>query len=329
MQGIAGLRDIEQGAGQRRGHARPHQQPGQRAERGRAGQAAALAAATETVEAVAQGSRQLQFEEAEHRQREEHEQRGEAAQQPRLLQPGLQVAAKQRRDHPESGVDQRHAQHVATGQQQAATRAGAAADHQPGEDRQHRQRTGSERQQQAEAEEQQQAPGQVAGLQAAGQALVLGDFAARPGGGRAGTAQVERLALRRIAQAGIGAALPAQAQLSGGGRRQGQFQALAIDLRLAEELVAVAFAGRQLRLQGRVESVEAQALLVQVVARRDLPAQLHLAVVEALPGEAEGFLHRQEIRLRRAARREQVVARLRLGQARQQEHQEQDQHTHG
>ena len=117
--------------------------------------------------------------------------------------------------------------------------------------------------------------------------------------------------------------------MSGGGRRQGQFQALAIDLRLAEELVAVAFARRQLRLQGRVESVEAQALLVQVVARRDLPAQLHLAVVEALPGEAEGFLHRQEIRLRRAARREQVVARLRLGQARQQEHQEQDQHTHG
>ena len=53
-------------------------------------------------------------------------------------------------------------------------------------------------------------------------------------------AQIHHLGLRRVAQAGIGTALEAHLDLAAGTGRDLQFQALAIDLLLAEKLVAVA-----------------------------------------------------------------------------------------
>jgi hypothetical protein len=100
VQRVAALRDIEQRAGQRRGHARADQQTGQGTEHPGADQAAATLIARDIFQAVTHGNRQLQFEEAEHRQRQQHENRRETAQQPRVLQPGLQVSAEQRRNTP-------------------------------------------------------------------------------------------------------------------------------------------------------------------------------------------------------------------------------------
>ena len=116
MQRIAALRDIEQGAGQRRGHARADQQAGQRAQDTRADQAATALIARDIFQAITHGHRQLQLEEAEHRQRQQHKHRGETAQQPRVLQQCLQVRPEQRRQHTHRRIHQRHAHHIAAGQ---------------------------------------------------------------------------------------------------------------------------------------------------------------------------------------------------------------------
>ncbi|EJT83458.1 hypothetical protein PPS11_35015, partial [Pseudomonas putida S11] len=179
LQYVAALGDVQQRAGQRRGHARAHQQAGQRAQQRRAIQVAATGALPGTVEAVTHGGGQLQFEGAEHRQGQQHEQPRQAAQQPGLLQPGLQAGTQQCGDHAQGGIHQGHAQYIDPGQYPAAPGTGAIAQHQPGEDRQHRQRAGGKGQQQAQAEEREQAPDQVAFLQVAGQGLVTGLFGRR------------------------------------------------------------------------------------------------------------------------------------------------------
>ena len=66
-----------------------------RAEYARAHQAAAALLAADVVQAVTQERWQLQFEEAEHRQGQDHKQRGETAEDPRGLQQRRQVAAEQ------------------------------------------------------------------------------------------------------------------------------------------------------------------------------------------------------------------------------------------
>ncbi|MNG37950.1 hypothetical protein D3C84_1254670 [compost metagenome] len=53
--------------------------------------------------------------------------------------------------------------------------------------------------------------------------------------------------------------------------------------------------GRQLRVLFGGQSVELQALLIQVVARLDLEVQAHLAVGLAVVGEHEGLVNRQEV----------------------------------
>ncbi|MNO63985.1 hypothetical protein D3C76_547060 [compost metagenome] len=266
LQHITTLRDVQQRTGQRGGHARAQQQARQRPEQCRAIQVAATGALPGAVEAVTHGGGQLQFEGAEHRQGQQHEQPRQAAQQPGLLQPGLQAGTQQGSNHPEPGVHQGHAQHIDPGQQPAAPGTGAIAQHQPGKDRQHRQRAGGEGQQQAKAEEGQQAPRQVALLQVAGQGLVAGLIGGR---GHAAT-QVDGGGLRRVAQAGVGTALPAQAQLAFCVGRDQQFELVAVHRTVTEEFVMVVERRRQLRLLLGGQAVELQALLVEVVALLDL-----------------------------------------------------------
>ncbi len=91
VQGVAALGDVQQRRGQRCGHARAHQQPGQHTQRAGPGEAAAPALAAGLLQPITQAGRQLQLEEAEHGQRQEHEQASEACDQPRLHQPSLQI----------------------------------------------------------------------------------------------------------------------------------------------------------------------------------------------------------------------------------------------
>ena len=275
--------------------------------------------AADVIEAVAQEGGQLQFKEAEHRQGEQHEQRRKAAEDPRRLQKRGEVGAEQRGHHPQGGIHQRHAHHVAAGQGKATARAGATAHHQAGEDRQHRQRARRKRQQQAQAEEHQQAPPQAALLQAAGQALILG---LRGGGDGRVAAQVHGDRLRRIAQARIGAALPAELDLAGGAGGDLHFQALAIHLLLAKELVAMGFTLGQHGFFG--QAVELHALLVQVVTVGNLPKQLGFAAFKTFGGKGEGFAHREEVGFCFEG-----VARRCLGESREQHQQKGKQMPHG
>ncbi|MNR30834.1 hypothetical protein D3C85_1483060 [compost metagenome] len=85
-------------------------------------------------------------------------------------------------------------------------------------------------------------------MQAAGQGLI-GCFV----NGRCGSAstQIHHLGLRRITQAGIGTALETHLDLARGPRWNLQLQALAIDLLLAEKLIAVRLALGQRRFELR------------------------------------------------------------------------------
>ncbi|MNM99971.1 hypothetical protein D3C81_1125510 [compost metagenome] len=139
MQRVTALRDVEQGAGQWRGHAGTNQQTGQRPQHPGADQTAAALIARDVFQAITHGHRQLQFEETEHRQRQQHENRRETAQQPGVLQPGLQVRPEGGGQDTHRRIHQRHADHVTAGQGESTFGRGAAADDQPGQNRQHRQ----------------------------------------------------------------------------------------------------------------------------------------------------------------------------------------------
>ncbi|VVN27891.1 hypothetical protein PS623_04629 [Pseudomonas fluorescens] len=274
MHDIAALRDIQQCTGQRRSHAWAHQQPGQRAEQGCTVQVATASALAGPVEAVAHGDRQLQLEGAEHWQRQQNEQPRQAAEQPRLLQPGLQAGAQQCGDHTQCGVDQSHAQYIDARQQPAAASAGAVAQHQSGQDRQHGQRAGGKGQQQPQAKERQQAPGQLALLQITCQRLVIRLACARS---RSAAAKVDNGGLRRVTQAGVGTALPAQSQLATGRRRDQQLKLAAVHCTVTEEFIVMVECRWQRRLLRCIQAVEFQPLLVQVIAVLDLKLHAQFA----------------------------------------------------
>ncbi|MCY1449050.1 hypothetical protein D9M71_657700 [compost metagenome] len=101
----------------------------------------------------------------------------------------------------------------------------------------------------------------------------------------------------RVAQPGIGAALPAHAQLTVGAGGQDQFQFATVYLGFTKIFIAVGQGGGQLGLLLRRQAVEFQAFLVQVVAIGDLPVQAHLPRLQAFAAEHEGLVDWQEIAL--------------------------------
>ncbi len=128
-------------------------------------------------------------------------------------------------------------------------------------------------------------------MQAAGQGLVTGLIGDRCGA----AAQVDDRGLWRIAQAGIGAALPPQAQLPLGIGRYQQLELVAVHRAVTEEFVMVVQGSGQLRVLVDGQAIELQAFLVQVVTLFDLEEQAHLAVGLAVLGEDEGLVDRQEV----------------------------------
>ena len=153
-------------------------------------------------------------------------------------------------------------------------------------------------------------------MQAAGQCLVAGLF----GGRRRAAAQVDGGGLRWVAQAGIGTALPAQAQLALGVGRNQQFELVAVHRAVTEELVMVIQRGGELRLLFGRQAVELQALLVQVVTLLDLEVQAHLAIGLAVVSQHERLVDRQEVGF--------GVERVGLQRASQQERQEEQKDAH-
>ena len=97
----------------------------------------------------------MQFVEAEHRQRHQHEQSGETPQHPRCLERGLQIFPGQTRDHPGDGEDHCVRQNIDAGKYQSAlggnVLTGAGDD--AGQDRNHREYTRREREAQSSQKE--------------------------------------------------------------------------------------------------------------------------------------------------------------------------------
>ncbi len=116
--------------------------------------------------------------------------------------------------------------------------------------------------------------------------------------------------------------LEADLDLARGTGRNLQLQRLAIDLLVAEKLVAVGFTLRQLGFLRLGQAIELEALLIQVVPIGDLPEQLGFTGVQAFGGKHERLFHRQEI----GFGLEGIGG---LGQARDQEQPQQKQSTHG
>jgi hypothetical protein len=109
--------------------------------------------------------------------------------------------------------------------------------------------------------------------------------------------------VRRIADAHVGATLVAHLEgLLGHAARCGagqhRPQLAAIGFNLAEELVGLLFARRQfqrIELEAAVHRLHRDAVLVEVIAVRDLPVEFDPAALGGLCAQREGFLHRQQI----------------------------------
>ena len=102
-----------------------------------------------------QEGRQLQFIEAEHRERQHDEDQCKTTQHPGVLQRGREQGAGHAGGDAGGGVGERHAEHVGQREQEGAGVRGLVprADDDAGEDGDHREDAGCQREQQAEAEE--------------------------------------------------------------------------------------------------------------------------------------------------------------------------------
>ena len=287
--------------------------------------------------------RQTQFVQAEHGQGERGKEGGEGNQHPRRLQACLQVefGAEQAHQCAKRGKAGGHGDHIGQRQAEAAQAADLSAQHHAREDRQHRQHAGREGQAQAGEKEQQQfMPAECcgSGTAAGGGAVRRGVRGRQAASGSSRNGQA--CGFRRIAQALVGAALVGQQQGKGlivsRWQRQLQIEHAVVDLDIAEVLVLLVLARRQLQFaEGNAGwlALDAETVTVEVIAFGIDEAQLDGAGRALDQAWHEGFRHRQEVaavvqwcaQLGRGTRIEQTCAG---GQAQQQE-QEWQQAAHG
>ncbi|CPJ48390.1 Uncharacterised protein [Bordetella pertussis] len=319
---VPGLRDVQQRARQRRGHARADDQCRQRPH----DQGARYTATRDPVGTLAQAGlqarRHLEGEGAEHRQRQDGQQDGEQRQDPRRLQPRRQASAAQAGRHAQRGIDDRHAEHIGGGQPQAAPAAWAlrlrAAQHDGREDRHHRQYAGRKRQQHAQQQEHAgrlQPPAaadevrkpRIAGFQQAVEraaALRRGRRTRRERIATRHGRQLHRIVHRRVAQAGVGAALAGDCQgerlpvalRQRHAHRHGTVKDLHVLIKGRVILHLALWIGRlaqrhRLRRAGR----QAETLAVHVVLGRDPVIQDQRSRVGHGGAEHESLLGRQEV----------------------------------
>jgi hypothetical protein len=241
-----------------------------------------------------QGAGQLQLVEIEHRQGEQHEHQGKAAQHPGILQGAGKQGAGQAGQDADGGVGERHAEHVDQGQgggaaaRRRAVRVVALAGDDARKNGQHGEHAGRAGQPESGEEEKGEvapetglgeSPGDLAAAVArAGRCRGFGKVRHAGAGGRQGDGKLPHL--RRITDAGFGAALQGELEVEGrrvrraGAEGQDEGWRAAVDGDLAEIFVLLFFGGRQLRrTQGGVFARKAQFVAIDVVTRRDLELQ--------------------------------------------------------
>ena len=127
-------------------------------------------------------------------------------------------------------------------------------------------------------------------------------------------AQINHLALRRVAQTGISAALPAHFDLAAGTRRDQDVDLIAIDLAGTKKLVIVLLTLGQGGGMRGVQTVKLEAFLIQIVVVGNLPAQPGFARWQRFAAEGERLGHRQKVDFLG----KRIITGLRLAEARQQ-----------
>ena len=149
------MADVEQGAGQGRGHARADDQRGDDAHEEHTGEMPPFHAIARLGETALQKAGQLQFVKAEHGKGQQHEDGGSRAQGPGVLQGIGNQGAGQPRRHTGHGVGEGHPQYIGHRQEKtlALGDARTLAHDDAGEDGDHRKNAGRQRKQEAETEE--------------------------------------------------------------------------------------------------------------------------------------------------------------------------------
>ena len=259
--------------------------------------------------------RHLHGEQAEHRQRQRHEQCREQRQHPPLLEQRLHLLAGRCGRKACHGVGEGHAQHIAQREREgtAGGHGFAAAEDDPREDRHHGQYAGGEGKQQSCQVEPGEHREQAGIAQKVRKAILL----AGAGAGASGRAAADRSRPRprgklhgeclgdgRIAQTLVRAPLigdfQRQLECAAAGARHGQYgvQLVVVDLLAAEVLVVLHLAVGQLQctqLRGSALGRDLDARPVEVVALGDLEVQAHAIAALGQCGQAEGLIRLQEV----------------------------------
>ena len=152
---VAGLRDVEERAGQRSRHARADDEGGEKAEPGARRKARARGSRHRPVDGARPDGGEPQCERAEHRQREKNEEDGRQRDGERRLQRHLQVLPRPGRGDADQTEGACHREHIGERMGRALHDAPLAADpaELTGEDRIHREDARGESEAQAEREE--------------------------------------------------------------------------------------------------------------------------------------------------------------------------------
>jgi hypothetical protein len=142
---------------------------------------------------------------------------------------------------------------------------------------------------------------------------------------------IQRARLGRVTHANIGAALVLHLEAhrrhaAGGGAGEHGGDGVAIGFNVAEEFVAVLVPGRQLQrveLEGGIDRLHREAMLVQVIARRHFPGEFDALARHRLGREHIGLVHRQQV-----VHAQGLRANRKRGDAGQQHGQGRDKRTH-
>ena len=268
----------------------------------------ALQAPVGVLQPMVQKARQTQIVQAEHRQRENHEDERKAAQHPCVLQRRGDQRARERCGDARRSVGDRHSQHVRQRKRERTQlrQLRALAGNDSGQDWNHGKDTRREREKQPEKHEPAQHERNVAIEQARNVDIARKDGEARRGLGCPIEAQGYLRLHRHVAHAGVGAALreDLQAKAPVALHRQADAHFLAVDLDFTEKLVLVLEAAWKLwRAQvhaGVALGAETEPVAVQVIAVGDVERDFDRRAFERAGGKAKRPLGLEKIVRRRA-----------------------------
>ena len=256
------------------------------------------------VQTMMQKARQAQVVEAEHRQRENHEDQRKAAEHPRVLQRRGEQRARERCGDARRSVGNRHSQHVGQRKRERTqlVQLRAFAGNDSGQDRNHGEDARREREKQPEKKKAAEDDREIAFKQTRDVDVARIDGEARRCRFAASSEAQRQLGLQRhVAHAGIGATLRDDLQVEApvALHRDADAHFLAIGLDFTEKLVLVLEAARKLwRTQAHAAvslGAETEPVAVQVIAVGDREMHFNRRCVQRAGVKAERLFGLEQV----------------------------------